>query len=149
MADKPFFSARISQSLSDAIEVHRKQTGESKTEVLTRALAKYINYELDDRKNSLPPIQEKLDEIFQRLDALENKEITTDNNIDNSEITDDNFQILPSKEVIELLDITQPTLSNWRNQNKLPKQKNGYEISFMPEISTPRRQKWKVITLDN
>lgn len=159
MADKPFFSARISQSLSDAIEVHRKQTGESKTEVLTKALAGYVGYQIDDRNTPVPPIQKRLDEIFRRLEILENNKITSDN-IKQSEskqleITTDNEMIMGGKnivstqEVIKKMSITQGTLSNWKNSGLLPKQKNGYEVDFIPEISSPRKSKWSLITIDN
>lgn len=101
MASNPFFSGRIPQSLLDSIEAHRKETGESKTEVLTKALARYVGCELDEEKPSIPPIQEKLDEIFSRLENLEKQVITLDNKdqqitqqleipADNSKITGDN-----------------------------------------------------------
>ena len=157
MANNPFFSGRIPQHLFDAIEAHRKETEESKTEVLTRALAKYINYELDEEKPSIPPIQEKLDEIFSRLSTLEKQLIITDNKreqvvqqpeiaFDNNKITNDNkVQILSAKETSALVGkgCSQSSLSIWKKQNELPKIKNGYQIEYV------KRGEWKVTKLDN
>ena len=157
MASNPFFSGRIPQSLSDAIEAHRKQTGESKTEVLTRALAKYINYELDEEKPSIPPIQEKLNEIFNRLKALENNQITSDNKrkqviqqpeieFDNNQITSDNrVQILSTKNTVALVGkgCSSTSLSRWRREDKLPKIVNSYQID------NADNKKWKVTKLNN
>ena len=157
MASNPFFSGRIPQPLFDAIEAYRKQTDESKTEVLTRALARYINYELDEEKPSVPPIQEKLDEIFRRLEAIEKQTITSDNKkeqvvnqpeivFDNNKITNDNkIQILSTEETSALVGkgCSKSSLSAWKKQNELPKVKNGYQIEFV------KRGSWKVTKIDN
>lgn len=47
MAASPFFSGRIPQKLFDAIEDHRQRTGESKTDVLVKALSAYIDVPLE------------------------------------------------------------------------------------------------------
>lgn len=165
MASNPFYSGRIPQSLFDAVEAYREQTAESKTDVLTRALAKYIAYELDKDKQPVPPIQEKLDEIFNRLSILEKQSITVDNREKNTikqleitsdkgvinsdiikEITGDNkSQILSTKDAVALLGKgTSPsTLARWKKENKLPKEKNGYRIN------NKSRGKWIITKIDN
>lgn len=169
MASNPFFSGRIPQPLLDAIEAHREQTEESKTEVLTRALAKYIGYELDEEKPSIPPIQEKLDEIFYRLEKLEKQLITPDNKSksivkqlkiasDNSQITkdesnadslgitsDNKVQILSTKSTVALIGkgCSSTSLNRWKRQNDLPKVVNGYQIS------SEGKGKWKITRIDN
>ena len=169
MASNPFFSGRIPQSLLDSIEAYRQQTGESKTEVLTRALAKYVSYELDEEKPSIPPIQDKLDEIFRRLEVLEKGKITPDNknkskikqlkitsdnteitknksNADNLEITNDNkVQILSTKDTIALIGkgCSATSLNRWKRQNELPKIVNRYQIE------SKEKGKWKITKIDN
>lgn len=166
MANNPFFSGRIPQPLFDAIEDYRKQTGESKTEVLTKALAQYVKYELEEEKLSIPPIQKTFDEIFSRLEKIENElfnfvrdekegrikqlEITSDNNqittTDNQKITDDNnVKILSTKDTVDLVGkgCSSTSLARWKRQNELPKIKNGYQIE------DAGRGKWKITKLDN
>lgn len=147
MASNPFFSGRIPQRLLDAIEAHRKQTGESKTDVLTRALAKYVQFELEENKPVIPPIQQTFEEIFRRLEALENnkpvekirkepkikqfeintnKEAITNNNSndDNKKITVDNsneIQILNSEKTIAHIGASISSLNSWKQKNLLPK----------------------------
>lgn len=156
MASNPFFSGRISSSLFNAVEAYREQTGESKTEVLTRALAKYIGYEAKREKSSIPPIQEKLDEIFRRLEALENKKITVDNkkkleakqleisNDDSLIKVDLSNQILSTKDTVALAGkgCSPTSLRRWRKENKLPKIINGYQID------NADNNKWKVIKIN-
>lgn len=47
MAASPFFSGRIPQKLFDAVEDYRQRTGESKTDILVKALSAYINVPLE------------------------------------------------------------------------------------------------------
>lgn len=170
MASNPFFSGRIPQPLLDAIEVYRNQTGESKTEVLIRALAKYVNYELEEDKPSIPPIQKTFNEIFSRLELIEKElpnfvkkkteqkieqlEITSDNNKitnkknsnDNQKITPDNkAKMLSTKDTVALIGkgCSSTSLGRWKKQNELPKIKNGYQIE------DAGRGKWKVTKIDN
>lgn len=63
MVANPFFSGRIPQSLYDAIENYRQQSGESKTHILVKALASYINY----------PLEKPEPANSSRLEALENR----------------------------------------------------------------------------
>ena len=169
MASNPFFSGRIPQSLLDSIEAYRQQTGESKTEVLTRALAKYVSYELDEEKPSIPPIQDKLDEIFRRLEVLEKGKITPDNksesiikqleitsdnsvitkdksNTDNLEIISDNkVRILSTKDTVALIGkgCSSTSLGRWRRKNELPKIVNEYQIE------SEGKGQWKITKVDN
>lgn len=67
MPSSPFFSGRIPQDLYDAIEKHRKDSGESKTDVLVKALSVYINHPV-----SWPPLSGfQLDQSNPRLEAIE------------------------------------------------------------------------------
>jgi len=62
----PFLSARIPPDLLKKVEEHIAQTGESKSEILIKALTAYLNYS--------PPIlvaPTKIDEICSRLTAIE------------------------------------------------------------------------------
>ena len=179
MTANPFFSGRIPQGLYDRIEDYRKETDESKTDVLIRALAKYVEYELEEDKPNIPPIQKTFDQIFQRLDLIEqelstlanrekkqdtkqlktlsdNKAITTDNkeltSFDNYVITNDNIQqsqILSTREVLELVEISQSTLSSWKRQGKLPNTCGKYEIDFNHSETKPRNSFWRVRLIDN
>ena len=71
MPASPFFSGRIPQELLDAVEKHRALTGESKTDVLVRSLAKYVGYELPEVEVTEPPIRSQIDKILKRLEAVE------------------------------------------------------------------------------
>jgi|SRR4028118_273711 hypothetical protein len=46
----PFFSARIPQDLFEKIEKHIAETGESKTQILIKALAAYVNHPVEMQK---------------------------------------------------------------------------------------------------
>ena len=179
MTANPFFSGRIPQGLYDHIEDYRKETDESKTDVLIRALAKYVEYELEEDKPNIPPIKKTFDEIFQRLDLIEqklstlaplerkqnteqltttsdNKPITTDNKAttdsDKAAITNDNrqpSQILSTREVLELVEISQSTLSSWKRQGRLPNTCGKYEIDFDHSETKPRNSFWRVRLVNN
>lgn len=169
MASNPFFSGRIPQALSDAIEDHRKQTEESKTDVLTRALAKYINFELEESKPVIPPIQKTFDEIFRRLEALEKNKPTQKTkkepeikqfeiDTDNEEIISDNnseVQILNSKETISYTGASISALNLWKQKNTLPKTyknretKQVFKIDFDEERSEGKKKIWRVQLIDN
>lgn len=67
MPSNPFFSGRIPQDLYDAIERHRRDSGESKTDVLVKALSVYINHPV-----SWPPsLGFQPDQSNPRLEAVE------------------------------------------------------------------------------
>lgn len=176
MATNPFFSGRIPKPLFEAIESYRQQTEESKTDVLTKALAKYINYELEENKPNIPPIQKTFDEIFYRLEAIEKElpnfikkkkeqkveqlEIKSDNikithskskliENDNQKITTDNTKVLSTKEVTNLINLKQSTMSHWKRKNKLPKTINGYIIDFDHHQMNPKADFWKITKVDN
>ena len=177
MTTNPFFSGRIPQGLYNRIEDYRKETNQSKTDVLIRALAKYVEYELEKNKPNVPLIKKTFDEIFQRLDLIEkemstlankekkqnterlttsdNKAIKTDNKpidyFDNSVITKDNIQqsqILSTREVLELVEISQSTLSSWKRQGRLPNTCGKYEIDFDHSETKPRNSFWRVRLID-
>ena len=156
MATNPFFSGRIPQGLYDRIEEYRIKTNESKSEVLIRALAKYVEYQLEKKAPQIPPIREEFNKIYKRLEALENKltenkehlpkqlKITVDNNVITTE-NSSNIQILSTKNTVELIGTgcSSTSLNRWKRQNKLPKIKNGYQIE------ESGKGKWKITKIDN
>lgn len=99
----PFFSGRIPQSLYDAIESYRQQTGESKTDVLTKALAAYINLPLEEKLlskiESVPELKslEKrvalLEQAFTNLQKQESVALETINNIPPGQMSFSDIQI--------------------------------------------------------
>jgi len=162
MPSSPFFSGRIPQELLDKVEEHRALTGESKTDVLVRSLAKYVGHELPEVEVVEPPIRSQIDEILKRLEVVEielktkklqqqtlqesnetqltlldNKEITNDNDLENT-------RILATKEAVETVGISQGTLSQWKTKRLLPQEKNGYRIDFERSTKVPRQSYWKV-----
>ena len=156
MATNPFFSGRIPQDLFDRIEEYRVQTNESKSEVLIRALAKYVEYQLEEKAPQIPPIREEFNKIYKRLETLENQltehreylpkqlEITVDNKVITTEKSS-NIQILSTKDTINLIGTgcSSTSLHRWKKQNELPKIKNGYQIE------ESGKGKWKVTKIDN
>lgn len=164
MGSNPFFSGRIPQNLYDGIENYRKETGESKTDVLIKALAQYIGYKLEEKEPSIPPIKEKFDEIFKRLEELEKNLLSEEENktepksnseqleisYDNDLITDDNkIQILSTKKIIELLGVSASSLGVWKKKGLLPKEIKGYKLEFDRSETKPRNSFWKVTNIDN
>lgn len=166
MPASPFFSGRIPQELLDAVEKHRALTGESKTDVLVRSLAKYVSYELPEVEIVEPPIQLQIDEILQRLEAIEteleiNRKVPAQNSnpskkqlglqLDNSEITqdnkDENTKILTTHEALEVVGIGRSTLSEWKTRKLLPRERNGYRIDFDHSDKSPKQSFWKVTKL--
>ena len=177
MGSNPFFSGRIPQNLYNGIEDYRKETGESKTEILVKALAQYIGYKLEEKEPSISPIQEKFDDIFNQLEKLEKlddifnrleklekhlfheERVKTEltNNLKQLEITYDNnaiisetkSQILSTREIVELLGISRASLGVWKNKGLLPKEIKGYRLEFDHSETKPRNSFWKVTKLDN
>ena len=171
MPSNPFYSGRIPPELLDAIEKHRELTGESKTDLLIKALSQYVGFQLQEEEIELPPIYEKLDEIFSRLEKLENSVFSNDNNeiteeetkleidpnqieidfnteektTNNSGITnciEDEEKRLSSKELAELLGVSKPTISKWKKKNLFPKSYKNYEITPDKERSKSRANLW-------
>lgn len=68
MATNPFFSGRIPHALYDAIESYRQQSGESKTHILVKALANYINHPLEEPE---PANSSRLETLENRVSQLE------------------------------------------------------------------------------
>ncbi|NES70681.1 MAG: hypothetical protein F6K24_38450 [Okeania sp. SIO2D1] len=68
----PFFSGRIPQELLDHVEEYREQTGESKTDVLIKALANYTGYKIPEANNlpKIAPITEKVERLERGLETL-------------------------------------------------------------------------------
>lgn len=72
MAASPFFSGRIPQKLFDAIEDHRQQTGESKTDVLIKALSNYVGAPIDTSHQVKEGFDERVVDLEVRVRKLEN-----------------------------------------------------------------------------
>lgn len=178
MPSNPFYSGRIPPELLDAIEKHRELTGESKTDLLIKALSQYVGFQLEEKEPELPPIHHKLDEVFRRLEKLEksvfnsnknmiieenlNPEVdpnqieidfnTEEENTDNRMITNklkDEEEILNSNQLVALLGISKSTLSKWKKKNLFPKIHKNYEVKLNTEKSTIRGNSWIVRKSDN
>lgn len=94
MAAKPFFSGRIPQDLFDAIEQHLEKTGESKTDVLVKALSAYVEHptkwplapqaeqkgindsRIEALEKSFETLKDRVDKLCDYAEKLENREIT-------------------------------------------------------------------------
>jgi transcriptional regulator len=99
MASNPFFSGRIPPELHQQIEKYCQETGESKTEVLIKALSAYLNFPIIiPQKNFIAAIPEVTKEMFEELEkrikileennsnkATSNKNIRVENNDSNHE----------------------------------------------------------------
>ncbi|MHC5831690.1 MAG: hypothetical protein ACYT04_90905, partial [Nostoc sp.] len=69
MASNHFFSGRIPNELYEQAEKHCKETGDSKTEVLIKALSTYLNFPIAiPGKNLIAPASEVTKEMFERLE---------------------------------------------------------------------------------
>ena len=166
MATNPFFSGRIPKGLDDRIEEYRKYTNESKSEVLIRALAKYVDYQLEETAPQIPPIREEFEKLYRRIEAIESQLSKKRNKLPKQlKITDDNevitnndkldYQILSSRKTIEFTGVSQQSLSMWRRNNTLPKiyqnkeSKEKFEIDIDKEKSQKRNFFWRVRKTDN
>ncbi|MGK7898274.1 MAG: hypothetical protein AB4372_32835 [Xenococcus sp. (in: cyanobacteria)] len=156
MTTNPFFSGRIPQGLLDRIEEYRQQTNQSKSEILIKALAKYVEYQLEEKAPQIPPIREEFKKIYKRLEALESQlskketelpkqlEITDDNEVIISDNKSD-YEVLSGKEVIELTGIGKSKLYGDRKKGKLPIIINGFEI----DLNNYNSRLWRVKKIDN
>lgn len=74
MAASPFFSGRISQALFDHIERRIKETGETKTEILTQALAIYTGFDLPDiKEGQQSPLMQKVEQLSLEVKAIKKR----------------------------------------------------------------------------
>lgn len=102
----PFFSGRIPQELSDRIQQHCTETGESKTQVLLNALSKYLDFPIKPPA-TISISAERFDQLEQRVAELEKKlEITNVSSIDNTvievdQIDDNNIIEKPDNNLIQ------------------------------------------------
>lgn len=71
MAISPFFSGRIPQSLLDAVESYRQKTGESKTDVLVKALSAYIGLPVEEQLPQKPLESNWRKSLEARIETLE------------------------------------------------------------------------------
>jgi hypothetical protein len=77
MTANPFFSGRIPQELFDQAVDHSKTTGQSKTEILVRALSQYLDMPVPAGIQSNAALEARITLIEQRLEAI--SVISTDN----------------------------------------------------------------------
>lgn len=69
MASNKFFSGRIPNELYEQAEKHCEETGNSKTEVLIKALSTYLNFPIAiPGKNLIAPAPEVTKEMFEKLE---------------------------------------------------------------------------------
>jgi hypothetical protein len=102
MASNRFFSGRIPNELYEQAEKHCEETGNSKTEVLIKALSAYLNFPIEiSGKNFIAPTIEVTKEMFlelqERVKTLEDLAnnlqlpvIKTDNNHEDVQNINDN-----------------------------------------------------------
>jgi hypothetical protein len=106
MASNPFFSGRIPQELLDQVEKHVQETGESKTNILIRALAAYLEFPIKLNSTSNSDLEKRVYDIEQQIvklldlgkDLSEIKQIIfNQNQFDNIVIARDNTKTKPAE----------------------------------------------------
>lgn len=154
----PFFSGRIPQELFDHVEAHRKSTGESKTDVLVKALAAYTGFE--DNSNIDNTSIPKTSEILERLERVEAHVFGNRAETEVSEIKERQYNLLDqieeveeaieeekkpkaSEEEAEILTTSEMVdrkivgsgskLSGWKRDDKLPIAHKGFLINKSTE----------------
>jgi hypothetical protein len=101
MASNPFFSGRIPTELYQQAENHCKETGDSKTELLIKALSAYLNFPVAIPGNTfmtstIEVTKEMFDNLQERIKLLEellkpsNSNVITNDNIDNYKLKTEN-----------------------------------------------------------
>ena len=160
----PFFSGRIPKELLDHVEQHRESTGETKTDVLVKALAAYTGFQLDEKGEIAPPAS-ITSELLERLEKLEAhvfgnaKAPFTEQIIETYPLLDEikraeesnkpdlgnKTQILTTAEAIATVGVSQGALSQWKSKGLLPKEFKGYLIDFSHSEKKPRNSFWKII----
>jgi hypothetical protein len=85
MTANPFFSGRIPQELFDRAVEHAVRAGQSKTEILIRALSQYLDIPIPSSNEASTELEARIATIEQRLDAISviNIDNITDNNKEN------------------------------------------------------------------
>jgi hypothetical protein len=160
----PFFSGRISQGLLDHVEKHRESTGESKTDVLVKALAAYTGFE-DNDKTDLSGF--KIPEVLERLERLESevfgKEVEPkalgveerQYNLDFEKVVEaeekpepktqeGETEILTTSEMVERGVVkNRRTLSDWNKEEGFPKTYKGFLINKATEKERDQRKSGK------
>ncbi|ANV92014.1 hypothetical protein [Picosynechococcus sp. PCC 8807] len=158
----PFFSGRIPQDLFDHVEKHRDTTGESKTDVLVKALAAYTEFEGKALDNKAVP---RFSELLKRLEKLENKvfgDDTIPETLENEKRQIDLFstpqetsdtskpsetRLLTTQQVIDEKIASQASLSKWKNKKLLPKEFKGNLIDFSHRDEEVNTSYWKITTV--
>lgn len=164
MASNPFFSGRIPTELYQQAEKHCQETGDSKTELLIKALSSYLNFPVAIPGKTFVALPVEVSkEMFERLEervkVLENslkidtipvirndnddntkeekQEIICDNSVKTDDNKSDSLEIEPNREsVIKNDNITD---NNYKNE-KIETEKQEVQPSFKSilnnEVST-------------
>ena len=169
MSGNPFYSGRISPELFDHIEKYKEKTGETKTEILIRALSAYTGFALPTNEIALdnPLIEriELLEKIVKQNQSLiaSHEEAITKIQVQKIAPAEDKTETIvteelplfaknnsKTEEILSTKEATQKcgigsdaTIPAWRRDNKLPKIYNGYRIEFDHEHKT-KGFFWKV-----
>lgn len=154
----PFFSGRIPQKLYERAESYCKESGDSKTELLIKALANYLDYPIKFPRNVDFTEQEVTKEEFNLLvDRVKNLEtfLNPAKNViinDNSKITPDitnknelesssnatENKVIRIKDLSDITEMQPQQKINLKNQAFKKASKKGYEIleniNFIPPI---------------
>lgn len=67
----PFFSGRIPVELDKAVADHIQKTGETKTEILVKALASYLKVPIEPTARSIEVTQQEFVNLVRRIEAVE------------------------------------------------------------------------------
>ncbi len=112
MASNHFFSGRIPNGLYEQAEKHCEETGDSKTEVLIKALSAYLNFPIAiPEKNIITTIPEVTKEMFETLEervkALEESLKTSISNVikaDNIDNDNESIKEIVIDNTLEIID---------------------------------------------
>lgn len=160
MSSNHFFSGRIPNELYEQAEKHCEESGDSKTEVLIKALSAYLNFPITiPGKNIISPIPEVTKEMFEileeRVNVLEEflktsgTNVIKSDNIDNKngnikeivvdnilEIVDNQIDNIEREENKEYSLITDNTTENSNDNTALQTNIVQSEISYLPSFSS-------------
>jgi hypothetical protein len=161
MASNRFFSGRIPNELYEQAEKHCKETGDSKTEVLIKALSTYLDFPITiPGKNIIAPNPEVTKEMFLDLqERVKTLEVLTNNlqlSVIESNNTDNNHEEIQNIND-NILDNIDNKTDNYKAENENPSviesnnNSNNKDLELkgdeyqIPEI-TPELPKFEEIT---
>ena len=150
----PFFSGRIPTGLLRHIEQYQETTGESKTEILIQSLASYTGYKLEEtEKTSDNPLQKRVKILEKKVreieESLDNKKEEAPQLQLVSQVLSDDNNIFTTQQVCAKLPIKDEQLKYWKKSKQLPKEINGYTISFSHKGNNQNYYKVEKQSFDN